>query len=35
MIREGRTKNMVRFKYKNDKKVAFISSVINEMSLSE
>ena len=35
MIREGRTKNMVRFKCKNDKKAAFLSSMINVMSLAE
>jgi len=29
IIRDGRTKNMARFKCKNDKKVAFLSSMIN------
>lgn len=35
IIRKGRTKNVVRFKRKNDKKAAFLSSMINVISLAE
>jgi hypothetical protein len=35
VIREERTKNIIRFKCRNDKKAAFLGSLINIMSLGK